>query len=360
MIKNITVSAPGKIYLMGEHAVVYGKPGLLTTIDKRCFITLILDQKLGKARIIDKKFDLDEVFSLDTLISQTQIIRKKWQKFDQTKTLKDLKNILSSEIDLVKTAIIENFAFYQKQFQEGFTISIDSQIPTGSGLGSSGALAVCVSAAINALLHVQFNLGKINDIAYIIEQRQHGTPSGADNTISTFGGLLWFRKETEILKSIGVVPVKIPNSFALKFLLIQTGKPQESTGEMVNLVKSFGFQNPNKLKQFLDSQEQITRDLLTVLKTANESEFIYLIKKGESNLEKINIVSPRTQKLVRQIEKTNSAAKICGAGGLAENSGIILAFGEINKIKKIALDFNYTFFQTKLGVEGVKIETNKN
>ena len=36
----VTVSTPGKIYLSGEHVVVYGKPALLSCINKRVFVTV--------------------------------------------------------------------------------------------------------------------------------------------------------------------------------------------------------------------------------------------------------------------------------------------------------------------------------
>ncbi len=40
-MKKIKVSAPGKIHLMGEHSVVYGKPALLAAINKRVFVELV-------------------------------------------------------------------------------------------------------------------------------------------------------------------------------------------------------------------------------------------------------------------------------------------------------------------------------
>jgi len=38
------------------------------------------------------------------------------------------------------------------------------------------------------------NSEEINDVAYEGEKGYHGTPSGIDNTASTFGGLIWFEK----------------------------------------------------------------------------------------------------------------------------------------------------------------------
>lgn len=359
MIKKITTSAPAKIFLMGEHTVVYGKPALLTTINKRCKVTITLNENTDKVTIIDKKLKINETFNLNDLIKVTQDARNYWQKFDQSKDILDLKKILNSQLDLVKITIIETFAFYKKQLPNGFTLEIDSNIPLGSGLGSSAALSTAIAAAINGLLHVYFNKDEISAITYISEQRQHGNPSGADNTIVTFGGLLWFRKESELLKTIGIVPVEIPNSFKQTFLFVDTGKPEETTGEMISLVKDFAAKNRLKFSQILDSQEQITRDLLKVLKNEDFGNFKSLIQKGEKNLEDLGVVSEKTQKFIRKIEKVDSVAKVCGAGGITQNSGFVLVVTEnIDQIKKIAKDFGFTSFQTELGVEGVKIEPN--
>jgi mevalonate kinase len=357
MSKKVTVSAPGKIYLMGEHAVVYGKPGLLAAIDKRCKATLTLTHNSQAIQIIDQKLNTNQNYSIEELTSFAQKARKLWQQYDQTKDSKILKQIVSEPTDLIKIAIVENFAFYQKQFRQGFILEVDSDIPFGSGLGSSSALAVAISAAIHYLLLGSLDKNVINDIAYTVEQRQHGNPSGADNTIATFGGLLWYRKESPILKAMNVLSLSIPETFSNNLILVNTGTPSESTGEMVANVSKLYQSQPNTLNQFLQNQEQITRDLLPAIQNSQKEEFAHLLKQGEKNLETINVISPATKKFIKEVEKTGSVAKICGAGGYSQNSGIVLIFAKNkSEILKIINKFKLSYFQTQLAVEGVRIE----
>ena len=75
-------------------------------------------------------------------------------------------------------------------------IEITSEIPIGAGMGSSAAFSVATSAVKLG----KIDLEKINEMAYKMEKKFHGNPSGADNTICTYGGFLWYRKENENFK----------------------------------------------------------------------------------------------------------------------------------------------------------------
>jgi mevalonate kinase len=75
MSKIITVSAPGKVFLMGEHAVVYGKPALQSTIDKRCVVTLTQHNK-KTLTITSTQVDTPLQTTLDDMVAFTQQARK--------------------------------------------------------------------------------------------------------------------------------------------------------------------------------------------------------------------------------------------------------------------------------------------
>lgn len=170
MKKRVKVSAPGKIILSGEHSVVYGCPAILAAIDRRLSVGV-------------------------------------------EKTRGGLEIVSGEPPDLVKHAFKKTKEVFREKIGKGLKITIDSQIPVGRGLGSSAALAVAVTGAIFKLVNQSWSEEKINKIAYEIEKKQHGNPSGGDNAVSTHGGFLWFRKETEEFKAFFHLAVQSPPQF---------------------------------------------------------------------------------------------------------------------------------------------------
>ena len=131
-----TWSAPGKVFLFGEHAVVYGKPGIAMAIKPRVFVTVRKSQRPQRAKspYIDNCFE-------ETGVTGSVYIR--------------------------------------------------SQMPSSSGLGSSAAVTVATLSAIND----EFALGRsredIANMAFEIEKKvQKGRASPTDTTVSAFGGIV--------------------------------------------------------------------------------------------------------------------------------------------------------------------------
>jgi len=311
----IKISAPGKIHLLGEHAVVYGKPALLAAVDLRVTVHL---------RGEKMRLHLGGGANLAKIIEP---IIKKQLKIKQIPPYK---------------------------------LEISSQIPVGAGLGSSAAVSAACIAALLSFLKVKWDLELINRLAFEAEKVFHGNPSGGDNTAVVYGGLIWYQKNK------GVQPLKFPISPRLtrNFILINTGKPKETTKQMVEMVaeksslrrQSYGA-SATRFKKIFDDQEQLVKELVTVLKDGNEMKLIQIIKAGERNLEAIGVVSPSVKSIIRKIENAGGAAKICGAGGKTKATGVLLAYYKDGKeLEKIAKSLNLPFFKVALGVEGLKNE----
>lgn len=308
----IKVSAPCKIHLLGEHAVVYGKPALLAAVDLR--VTVTLREAKG-------------------IYSSPSVQNDKLKKI--------IEPIIKNELK------IKNFPPYN--------LEISSQIPIGAGLGSSGAVSSAYIAALLSFLKVKWDLNLINKLAYEAEKVFHGNPSGADPATVIFGGLIWFRKESSDLKIIHQLPFSIPNKLSKNFVIINTGTPKQTTKDMVVFVKNLYDKKPKIVQQFLEIQEKLVKELLPVIKEGNEKEFIRIIKEGEKNLESIGVASKFSQDIIREIEKVGGAAKICGAGASDGPTGVLLCYhSNPQVIKDIAKGFNLDYFQTNLGVEGLR------
>jgi mevalonate kinase len=309
-MKRIKVSAPGKIHLLGEHAVVYGKPALLAAINKRVFVEITSRSDKKKEIIIN--------------------------------------NIHGEKIvDYVKYAIDVTVKYYKKRLPSGFTLTIKSEIPPGAGMGSSAASAVAIAGAITLFLKQAFDKKIINEIALLIEKYNHVNPSGGDNSASCYGGFIWFRRETSNFKIIEPLSFVLPKEIKKNIYIIDTGKSKETTGEMVKFVKQFIKKNKKNAEKIFNDQEELTKNLLSAFSASDENQIKLIIKKGQRNLEKIGVVPSSVKKMIRHIEKLGGAAKICGGGGISNATGVLLVY-QNNKI-------NSVYESLSLGAKGITI-----
>lgn len=322
---HITVSVPGKVHLLGEHAVVYGKPAILSSIDRRLYVQV-------------RTLSRNTFEGTNKLQSPFEIVIK------------------SSAGDAVVKKAIEVFkkSFLLKMLPP-LEVSITSQIPTGAGLGSSAAVSAGVIGALSKCVKNVWNPARINELAFEVEKATHGNPSGADNTAVVFGGLVWYRREFDFLKSIWSLPMssyKIP-----QFLLIHTGKPKETTKEMVEHVARMSKNNSRVFWKILDDQEIQTKRLLLALRNGDRKDMLLAITEGERNLEKMGVVGNFAQKIIRTVEKSGGAAKVSGAGGREVGSGILLCYHEkLSVISKIGEKYKVNVLPVVLGGEGIRIE----
>lgn len=310
MAKKIRVSAPGKIILSGEHAVVYGYPAILAAVDRR--LTVEVEESKRKLDIVP-----------------------------------------AQATELVEYALEKIKERLKQEAGRRLKIKIDTQIPIGCGMGSSAAFAVATTAAIFKFFQRLWDLEEINQTAYEIEKGHHGNPSGGDNTISTYGGFLWYRKEAENFKVFSPLKAK---KFP-RFFIINAGKPMETTGEMVTLVKKRYFDSQTRMEKFFKEIETVTRKFLKSLLDEESYDLKELFRTNERLLEELGVVSKTTKKLIRAIENIGGAAKISGAGGIKGNSGVILAYHDNPEIlRKFSQKENIDIMNVKLGEEGVRIE----
>lgn len=351
-MKKIKVSAPGKLHLLGEHAVVYNKPAIIAAVNKRCFIEII-PRKDNKIKVTSKNFEKEESLSFKEIVDKFIKAQSDWNIYNDSNDIQLLKSITKGPLDYPFLITGQYIDYFKLKSINGFELYINSEIPVGAGMGSSGALAVSMIHALLTFTNKPLDKKIVNKIAFLCEQKKHGKPSGGDNTTSCLGGLIWFKKDE------GMRPLKfsLSKNITDNFYIINTGKPIEATGEMVSSVRDLVLQKPKHTEKILNDQEELVKGLLVALQKENLDDIKEIIKKGESNLEKLDMVSNYTKKIIRDIEKSGGAAKICGAGGRKNKSGIILIFHRDRKILSDLLKSeNLEFSQISLGEEGVRIE----
>ncbi len=310
---SITVSAPGKIYLLGEHAVVYGKPAIIAAINQRVYVT-----------ISEENHKIVFEGSEDDAFMQTAI------------------NIFK------KTYHIENL--------RPFRLKIVSQLAIGYHLGSSAAVAVAVMAALHVFFNKGWNPTRINELAYEVDKTRYPV-SGGDNTASTFGGFIWYRKELEFLKSLWQLPFRISSQLS-PFVLIDSGRSIDNTAMMVEKVKLKMKNEKLKVEKILNQQEELTKRVVIALKDGDEKLLIASIRAGEKNLEKLAVVGRKASSIIRAVEQAGGAAKILGGGGVRQGSGMLLAYHhDIKIVIDLAKKKKWELVHIQMGEEGLRKET---
>jgi len=291
-MKSLCYSAPGKVILSGEHSVVYGKPAIVCAIDKRLSITFTPAEK---TQYTDTIFPILERSVMEFLKSKKIPIKK-----------------------------VE------------YAYSVKSSIPIGRGLGSSAAYCASISAGLLELFTGrEWSKDEVNMCAYQMEKYFHKNSSGVDTSTSVMGGLLYFRKEFEFLKTISSLSIKVPKKFMDSLLLIDTGKPVETTGEMVQAVGKLFNKESERTERIFNDIEKTTKRLIISLIKEDILFFRENIQKNELLLEQLGVVSDKAKKLLFKL-KEYGEGKVTGGGGKKDSSGYILFYADdIDKTKKI-------------------------
>ena len=192
-----TWSAPGKVFLFGEHAVVYGKPGIAMAIKPRVMVT----------------------------VRETRYHQKPNSPY-----------------------IAECFRLMDVKG----SVYVRSQLPSSSGLGSSAAVTVATLCAINDEFGLEKTRAEIADLAHQVEMSaQNGRASATDTYVSTFGGMVLVRGN----EKRRLLP---PQNFSL---VIGNTLVSHSTSEMVGKVAELRKNSPDIAKMRamynLDNQKEL-------------------------------------------------------------------------------------------------------
>ena len=328
----IKVSAPAKLILSGEHAVVRNHTALTLALNyfTSCEVSKNENQCAG-VQLIIPQFDFNHHVSWQTLMNLHVRLEHNYQKF--TDGYIPIHEVLLSPEELCWFSIILFFKKLHKNIdhQLALKIHLKSDIPIGSGMGSSASIILALLQGLNDFCEHSLCSNTIYQLALQAENLQHGYSSGIDIKTILNHGINYFQNNQ--LSRLYI------NINQLNFYLIQTGKPISSTGECSAKIKET-FRNDHIIwHEFL----QCTALFKANLEKKNELNLVSSIKTNHKLLVQIGVVPEHIQQFISDIEDKNGAAKICGAGSISgHTAGIVVATGNFNEIKNICDHYHFS------------------
>jgi mevalonate kinase len=278
-----TSSAPGKIILFGEHAVVYGRPALAVPLTQVHADVDVTDSP--RAGIWIHAPDVDLHAELNSLPSDHPV---------------------AAAIRSVFSALDPHPLPLSRLQEREIEIRITSTIPVASGLGSGAAVTVALIRALSSFFfHPLLSNEQINSLAYEIEKLHHGTPSGIDNTVVTYARPVYF------VRGQPIETFKVGAPFTL--VIADTGVPAP-TKESVGDVRKLWEADKPRWERVFDEIGNIAKEARDVIERGKTKELGSLMDANHTLLQSLTVSSPELDRLVK-------AARTFGAGGAKLSGG---------------------------------------
>ena len=270
----------GKAILFNVHFVVYNVPAIVSAIGNYTIAKVSPSDKAGWVLEDNRK----------------ATPRYKENKVEQQK--ESINNIIKNmKIDLSK---------------KGIKIVLDGTLYCASGIGASAASCVAIARALNNHYNLNLTDEEINNIAYEGEKGYHGTPSGIDNTASTFGGLIWFEKGDD-----NVID-KISLSSPVEIVIANTGKVANTQAAVAG-VRERKQKDPAKYDPIFDRAENIAYLAKNALLNEDFKEVGKLMYENHKLLQQIEVSSRELDFLVKLARDHGAFGAKLTDGGLGGN-----------------------------------------
>jgi mevalonate kinase len=326
----VTASAPGKVYLFGEHAVVYGEPAVPCAIAQRARVTV---EEREEGLLVN----LNDL-TLDGFTVEYDGAASGRPDVDVAEPLIEAGvGYVNEAIDQAKAAAgVEDV---------GFEITVESDLPLGAGLGSSAAVVVAVIEAATQELGVSLDARDVADRAYQVEHTvQDGEASRADTFCSAMGGAV--RVEGDDCRTIDGVD-------SIPFVVGYDGGAGD-TGALVAGVRALQEEH-EFAAETIASIGDVVRAGEAALHDGDLAALGKLMNVNHGLLSALGVSSRSLDSMVWAAREAGAfGAKLTGAGG----SGCIVAL-DPTEDSRTALDYTpgcEDAFRAELDTEGVRVE----
>ncbi len=271
-----TATAPGKIILFGEHAVVYGQPALAVPLHELRAAAYIEPGSPGGGLTIEAA-DLGLRLSLAEAAAHALALTARLA----------LERLSAGEPDA--------------------RITVRSGIPVAAGLGSGAAVSAALARALGEYLGSPFEAVELSALVYEVEKVHHGTPSGIDNTVICFEMPVYFVRGRE--------PVVFHPGQPFDLLIGDTGVASP-TRKTVGAVRDAWQRAPDSYETIFAEIGSVVEAARTALERGQTARLGPLMGKNQALLRRLGVSSPELERLIEAALTAGAlGAKLSGGGG---------------------------------------------
>uniref|UniRef100_A0A0D9VCS3 Mevalonate kinase n=1 Tax=Leersia perrieri TaxID=77586 RepID=A0A0D9VCS3_9ORYZ len=336
--------APGKIILAGEHAVVHGSAAVAAAIDlyTRCSLRLLTEDESASSAVELELRDPGLAFSWPCARLREVFFPTDSDSAAAGEPRPCSPDLLAAIARLLEEQEIPEAKIWLSSGLSAFLflytsilgcragkVTVSSDLPMGAGLGSSAAFCVSMSGALLTAAGVvavgggggkgwelvrKDDLELVNRWAFQGEKIIHGKPSGIDNSVSTFGSMIKFKKgELTSLKSSN--PVK---------MLITDTRVGRNTKALVAGVSERSSRHPDAMASVFHAVNSISEELSSIVEltandeiaiTSREEKLAELMEMNQGLLQCMGVSHSSIETVLRTTLKFNLVSKLTGAGG---------------------------------------------
>jgi len=226
----------------------------------------------------------------------------------------------------------------------GVSVMVSSKIPMSVGLGSSASTSIATISALSKLFH-PIPKRVICNLASDSERLAHGRPSGIDQTVCTYGGMIVYRRVRGFRRLTPRRPLR---------LVIGNTGVRRSTGEWVGKVARFFADDPQRASALAESAAMLVKKAITAIRRGEIQQLGVLMNENQSLLEEVGVSTPELERLVSATRQAGAyGSKLTGGGG----GGCMIAVGPPSAeadIKRAIADVGGVAYSVRTEFEGVR------
>lgn len=318
----VIASAPGKLMLFGEHAVVYGRPCIVTSVNQRM-------------RVAIRKRNDDKI-----LLNAPNINVRNYE----ISSLR-LNDPLRKEVSFVLVAVRRFFQRYNKR--SGLNIETSADFSSRFGLGSSSAVTVATLKGLSGLFGIEMSKKELFDLSYktVLDIQKVG--SGFDLAAATFGKSLFFVKGGKIIEPLKITEIPLVVGY--------TGAKAD-TVTLIKVVRKRMEETPRIVNEAFDRISEIVKLARKRLEEKNWRVVGELMNENQKILRSLGVSSEKLESLIKAAIKSGAyGAKLSGAGG--GDCMIAICENEKKKEVKEAIEkVGGTIVEADVNVDGARID----